>query len=428
MSGVPRTSSDSYADLEKRYASDAQDEPGTNAYGCVKQLYTLKQQNRHMKVLLSIGGWTYSAKFAPVASSAAGRARFAASAVQLVRDWGLDGVDIDWEYPADAGQAADFVALLRACRAALDAYAAQSAPGYRFAITVAAPAGPQHYGVLDLAAMDPLVDGWHLMTYDYAGPWDATSGHQANLHVNNGTVTGTAVADDDGGGGNATDTATTTTTDDGPGTPPIAGRDTATAAAAAAQEAARLSTKYSTDRALDDYVARGVAPAKLALGLPLYGRAFAQTGGLGQAFSGTGDDGSDKDGGVWPYKSLPRAGAAELYDAVAGASYSYDAAARELVSYDSAASARAKAAYLRGRGMRGAFFWDASGDRAGPDSLVATVAAALGSLDADANWLAYPESRYDNIRNAMGAAAAAGTSAPAAPATVAATAGVAQTA
>jgi chitinase len=314
----------------------------------VKQLYLLKKANRSLKVLLSIGGWTYSTNFPDAASTADTRSLFASSAVTLVKDWGFDGIDIDWEYPADATQAQNFVLLLQAVREALDNYAAQYAPGYHFLLTIASPAGPTNYNVMQLSAMSQYLDFFNLMAYDYAGSWDTDSGHQANLYPNPQNLN---------------------------------------------------ATPFSTDAAISGYVAAGVPASKIVLGMPIYGRSFESTSGLGQPFNGVGS-GSWEDG-VWDYKALPKAGATEQYDSVSGATYSYDPSAQELISYDTADMVSRKVSYLKSKGMGGSMFWEASADRNDSKSLIGTSYSSLGSLDSSNNLLSYPNSQYANLAAGM---------------------------
>lgn len=52
-----------------------------------------------LQTLLAVGGWENSQYFSNVSASAEQRATFIESLLELVELHGLDGVDIDWEYP-----------------------------------------------------------------------------------------------------------------------------------------------------------------------------------------------------------------------------------------------------------------------------------------------------------------------------------------
>ncbi|OBT80759.1 hypothetical protein VF21_00137 [Pseudogymnoascus sp. 05NY08] len=336
--------SDTYSDLEKHYPTDSWNAPGTNLFGCAKQLYLLKKKNRSMKVLLSIGGWTYSSNFAAASATPTTRALFASTSVELVKDLGMDGLDIDWEYPANATDAQNYVLLLKAIREALDAYANDNAKGYKFQLTIAAPAGPDKYNVLKMKDMDAYLDAWHIMAYDFAGSWSTVSGHDANLYTSKAL----------------------------PG-----------------------STPYSIDKAVTDYIAAGVPAVKLIIGVPLYGRSFEATEGMGKKFSGVG--GGSWENGVWDYKALPKAGATVQVDNEAKARYSYDPATKELISFDTVEDAKTKAEYVKTKGLGGAMYWETSADKAGDQSLIGTFVGGFGGLEKSQNLLSYPKSKYANL-------------------------------
>lgn len=86
--------------------------------------------------LLSIGGWTYSPKFHPVVVSRSARIEFVRSSIKLLEDLGLDGLDVDYEYPTNDEQARAYVELLRLLREGLDEHAAKKGRDCHFELSV----------------------------------------------------------------------------------------------------------------------------------------------------------------------------------------------------------------------------------------------------------------------------------------------------
>ncbi|KAI0309232.1 glycoside hydrolase family 18 protein [Amylostereum chailletii] len=337
---------DSYADEQKHFAGDSWDETGNNLYGCLKQLYLLKQKNRNLKTLLSVGGWTYSQdnhfSFIPDSSK---RATFVKDAVQLVSDYAFDGIDIDFEYPANDAQGQGLADLFTELRSAFDDLAKSNGDSVPYQLSVAVAAGAANYQYLKVPQMDKALTYWNLMAYDYAGSWLNYTDNQANLY-----------------GG--------------------------------------VRTGVSTDKAVQWYFSQGATPAKMNMGIPLYGRAFEETVGIGASYNGIGP--GTTEAGIYSYSALPLAGAQVFENTTDVTSYSYDSAKKELVSYDTPNTVKTKAKYVLSKGMAGTMFWDLSTDKVGSDSLVGTASGVYGTLDQTQNHLNYPNSKWDNIRNQMG--------------------------
>ncbi|QRV78423.1 chitinase [Ceratobasidium sp. AG-Ba] len=338
--------SDTYSDQQMHFAGDTWTDTGNNLYGNFKQLYALKLKHRTIKVSLSIGGWTYSqAGHFDFVTSPTARATFVNSSIALMEDNGLDGIDIDYEYPETPEQAAGYVSLLKELRTALDAHAKKKGETNPYQLSAAVPAGADNYQNLLVSQMNPYLTMWNLMAYDYAGAWSSVSDDQANLY--------------------------------GP-----------------------TKSGASTDSALSWYTSHGVPAGKITMGIPLYGRAFEQTSGIRQAYSGVGLGSSE--GGIYDYKALPPSGSKVTEDKTLVSSYSYNSGTKELVSYDTPSIVKMKADYIVKKGLAGAMFWELSGDKTGSDSLVRMTAQNMGGLDNTPNHIYYPYSQFDNIKNNLG--------------------------
>ncbi|KNG87558.1 endochitinase 1 [Aspergillus nomiae NRRL 13137] len=340
---------DPWADYDKHFPGDPQEAEKDNFYGCVKQLGLLKRKNKHLKVLLSIGGYTNSnTTWAGILKVEANRKTFAQTAVELMHNVGFDGLDIDWEYPKEES-AKDMVSLLKEVREELDSCSKQHANGKKFLLTIACSAGPSNYKALQMSEMDKYLDLWNLMAYDYVGSWANATGHAANLY------------------GNSSNPET---------------------------------TPANTDDAIKYYTSNGVPSNKIVLGMPLYGRAFVNTTGPGQPYVDVGTGMGDP--GVWHYKVLPLANATVVELPDLGASYSYDEKNKMYVSYDTVKTTIAKADYIKKQGLAGGMWWETSMDKVGETSLISTLVRELGGTDAlekSENYVNYTWSKYANVRD-----------------------------
>ncbi len=132
-----------------------------NSESDLRTLVGLKKQNKQLKVVLSIGGWG-SGRFSEMAADEALRQSFAADCKRIVDEFGLDGIDIDWEYPtsSSAGISSspedtdNYTLLMRDIRSAI---------GKKKLLTLASVADADY---IDFQAIMPYIDFVNIMSYD----------------------------------------------------------------------------------------------------------------------------------------------------------------------------------------------------------------------------------------------------------------------
>jgi chitinase len=281
-------------------------------------LNSLKSRNRHLQVLVSVGGWTWSGGFSDMARTVETRRKFIASAVAFLDKYRLDGIDIDWEYPGLPGignpfRAEDrenYTALLKELRQQLDV---EEKVWKRPLITsVAAGASAEFLDHTQMGIVARYVNTVNLMSYDYYEPSSSTiTGHHAPLFTN-------------------------------PADPKA----------------------ISADASLRAFLAAGVPAQKLVLGVPFYGHAWS---GVGPASNGLFQPGKPANipANYNQIVKLLKAGYLRYWDKTSSAPYLYNPVTRTFISYEDPESVRLKARYVLQHKLGGIMFWDYHGDSDG---------------------------------------------------------------
>ncbi|BBH66888.1 hypothetical protein ACTI_35730 [Actinoplanes sp. OR16] len=305
---------DSYADYEKAYTAaesvdgvaDTWDQP---LRGSFNQLRKLKAKYPHIKVIYSVGGWTWSGGFSDAAKNPAA---FAESCYNLVEDprWAdvFDGIDIDWEYPNACGLSCDtsgpaaYANVISALRTKF---------GANNLITSAISADGSNGGKLDVADYASGIaklDKVFPMTYDYFGAFNA----QGPTAPHSPLTSYTGI--------------------------PQAG--------------------FNSDAAVQKLKSKGVPASKILLGIGFYGRGWT---GVTQAAPGgtaTGAAAGTYEAGIEDYKVLktkcPATGT------IGGTAYAF--CGNNWWGYDTPSTIAGKMTYAKNQGLGGAFFWELSGD------------------------------------------------------------------
>lgn len=320
-------------------------------------LPVLRKQNPQLKVLFSVGGWG-ARGFSGAAATPETRAVFIQSAMEIMRKYDLDGIDLDWEYPVNgawglvASQPDDrenFTLLLKELRQAV---------GSHKLVTIAVGANAESpKSWVDVKAIAPLLDYINLMTYDMAY---GTQYFNANLYDSKDWPT-VAVAD-----------------------------------------------KYSVDCVVNNYLAAGLKPQQMNLGIGFYGRVpkrsvepgidwtkpDAQKNPVTQPYFGEQEIALFKSLGVDLTKDTyvkyndivktflndPQKRFTEHWDAQAMVPWlsvqSAEGKPLFALSYENPRSVAIKAEYIKKRGLAGAMFWEYGADN--NNQLARQLAESLG--------------------------------------------------
>ncbi|MBJ2175497.1 glycoside hydrolase family 18 protein [Aureibaculum sp. A20] len=279
----------------------------------LKKLNALKSINPNLKILISIGGWSWSKNFSDIALTEQSREIFANSAIDFMKKHKIDGIDLDWEYPGQNGDnntfrpedKENFTALLKRIREKLEAIKPE-----HYLLTIATGANQAYLDHTDMAKAHQYLDFINIMTYDYYTGGSNSTGHHSNLFSSSLNPNG-----------------------------------------------------VSSAKAVEEHVNAGIPIEKLVLGVPFYGRWWK---GVNAENNGLYQDSSGKRGS-YNFKEIEenyidKNGFVALWDDEAKAPYLWNAKENQFVTYENSKSLKFKINYIKDKKMGGVMFWQFNQD------------------------------------------------------------------
>ena len=285
----------------------------------INALNSLKSRNPDLKVLVSVGGWSWSKGFSDAALTEESRLKFAKSCAIFIEKYKLDGIDLDWEYPNQIGagnthrpeDVQNFTLMLKAVREQLDLLSEKERKEKHYLLAIATGADINYVKNTKLSEIHKYIDFLNIMTYDFYNGLHKTNGHHSNF---------------------------------------------------------KSSSRSDLDmnsvvNAVDMHIEAGFPANKINLGIPFYGRIWkgVRTDGEKVLFQKAETVGMGIDY-INFCKNINANGFTRYWDNYAKTPYLWNQEEKTFISYEDEESIQYKIKYLKSKGLAGVMFWEYSAD------------------------------------------------------------------